>query len=77
MFKVGDTVIIRHHTQEEKDNYEDNWDHNKAYWADHMNEMEGKMYQIDNIVNDSYRIVDERGKWRFAESSLISMYDQF
>ena len=77
MFKAGDYVTIRHHTQEEKDNYEDNWDSDGAYWADHMNEMEGKTYQIDKVLPNGYRIVDDYGGWRFAQTSFVPPYDQF
>lgn len=78
MFKVSDKVIIRYHTQEEKDNYEDNWDYwNAANWHPYMDGMEGKIYEIDEIVTHGYRIADERGTWRFAKTSLVPVYDQF
>ena len=77
MFKVGDTVMVRHHTPYEKDNYKFNWDSDRAYWSSHMDEMEGKIYQIDKILDNGYRIVDDRGKWRFAKTSLVPVYEQF
>lgn len=77
MFKVGDTVMVRYHSQEEKDNYESNWDTNRSYWHQHMDKMEGKLYQISEIMEPGYRIHDDDGKWRFAEHSLVTPYEQF
>ena len=77
MFKVGDKVIIRRHTQQEKDNYEDNWYYGGANWHPYMDEMEGKIYEIYEHTPHGYRIKDERGTWRFAKTSLVPVYEQF
>lgn len=77
MFKVGDKVIIRRHTQKEKDNYEDNWYYGGANWHPYMDEMEGKVYEIYELVPQGCRIRNERGIWRFSLNSLVLLYDQF
>ena len=68
MFKVGDTVTIRYHSQDEKDNY-------KYVWIPEMDEMEGETYTIGDIRGSCY-IVKETG-WSFVESSFVRPYDQF
>lgn len=77
MFKVGDKVTIRHHSQEEKYNYETDWGARRSYWRPHMDTMEGKPYIIDEIAFPGYYIRDHYGTWRFAEHSLVSLYEQF
>ena len=46
MFKVGDEVMVRYHSQEEKDNYENNWIALGSYWHPNMNVMEVQIYKI-------------------------------
>lgn len=42
MFKVGDLVIVRHHTQEEKDQYPNGW-------STAMNNVEGKIGRVCEV----------------------------
>ena len=77
MFKVGDWVMVRHHTKAEKADYDSNWEYGSIFWHNHMDKMEGKVYQIDEIIDFEYCIVDDMGTWTFAASSLVPVYNQF
>lgn len=73
MFKVGDEVMVRHHSQEEKENYENNWIALGSYWHPNMNAMEGKIYKIFGVQPDSYLIKDYNSDevWEFAKHSIV------
>ena len=76
MFKVGDSVLVRYHSREEKDNYKLKSD--GAWWNPYMDTMEGKIYTIYEVLPHVYRVRDEnRVRWTFAHDSLVRPYDQF
>ena len=68
MFKVGDEVRVRKHTQEEKARY-------PYGWIPEMDYMEGRIYTIQRIYDERY-VINDMG-WKFAVSSLVPVYDQF
>lgn len=71
MFKVGDLVQVRHHTEEEKANC-------YPRWADPMSDMEGKTYPIHRVTYEGCILKDEDGfKWVFSTDSLCHPYEQF
>ena len=77
MFKVGDLVRVRYHTDAEKTNYEHLARPIRIFWHGHMSEMEGNTYTI-YITSEHYcKIKDNKGTWTFMTSSLIPVYDQF
>ena len=75
MFKVGDSVMVRYHSREEKDNYPSVA--NGAQWNPDMNKMEGKIYKIYNVFSYGYHVHDGDRNWLFAHDSLVAPYDQF
>ena len=71
MFKVGDLVLVRHHTDAEKAN-------NYILWNKHMSDMEGKTYSVYQVTSDGCVLYDEDGdRWFFYVDSLRRPYDQF
>ena len=71
MFKKGDMVTVRYHTDEEKANC-------YPVWAEPMSDMEGKIYPVHRVISDGCVLKDEDGfRWAFAISSLSRPYDQF
>ena len=71
MFKAGDAVIVRHHTQEEKDLYPNGWN-------PLMDKLEGNVYHINEIRKDGHIIINKDGhRWILVSSSLQIPYDQF
>ena len=71
MFKAGDTVVVRYHSQQEKDLYPFVW----------MHKMEGRTYRISYVVSDYYAnhyLIDDGNRLDpFLESSFQVPYDQF
>ena len=73
MFKVGDLVEVRHHTEDEKEQY-------LFKWTPHMDKLEGYMFRIHQVIPGGYRIYDGDCCWSLKEDSLrfISLtYEQF
>lgn len=73
MFKVGDLVQVRHHTEEEKEQY-------LFKWTDQMDKLEGYMFRIHQVIPGGYRIYDGDRRWSLKEDSLRFIcleYDQF
>ena len=77
MIQVWDWVKVRRHTKDEKADYDSNWKYGSIFWHNHMDEMEGKVYRIAEIIESEYHIVDDLGTWTFAANSLIPVYNQF
>ena len=74
MFKVGDMVTVRHHSQQEKDLY-------PFVWMHAMHKMEGRTYRISYVVSDYYAnqyLIDDGNRlYPFLETSLRATYEQF
>ena len=70
MFKVGDMVVVRHHTQEEKDRY-------PIGWSTAMNNVEGKIGRVCEVWSRSCMVDYDGFRWFFAFDSLYLQYDQF
>lgn len=71
MFTVGDKVMVRHHTLEEKENYRHNYG---LFWHPYMDEMEGKTYVIDGKRGRFYLVHDDKLiAWTFPKRSLVKL----
>lgn len=71
MFKEGDRVRVRHHTEYEKENYE-------FRWTSSMDRLEGTICIICEVRSCGYIVRDELGlQWAFTPQSLSIVYEQF
>ena len=75
MFKPGDKVFVRHHTQDEKEIY-------PLVWVHGTNRFEGKLCEIDQVFPDlCYTVKNGSFRYNFVASSLMenvnSNYEQF
>lgn len=70
MFKVGDLVQVRHHTEDEKSQY-------LFSWTTRMNKLEGNMYRIQEVIDGGYMVSDGKQPWALTEDSLRLVYEQF
>lgn len=71
MFKKGDMVTVRYHTDVEKATC-------YIMWNKHMSNMEGKTYPVHQVTSDGCMLYDEdEDRWFFYFDSLRQPYDQF
>ena len=70
MFKVGDLVQVRHHTENEKNRY-------LFTWTPPMNKLEGNTYRIQEVIDGGYIVSDGKHTWALTEDSLRLVYESF
>ena len=76
MFQIGDRVMVRHHTTDEKAQY-------PFGWTPLMGTLEGNTYRVCK-VNADHCVIEDDGsgymlafKWALMYDSLQLAYDQF
>ena len=74
-FNVGDKVVVRHHTKEEKEAY-------PLVWVSAMDQFEGKLCEIQHVRSANVRTVKYGPySYNFYTSSLMAdtstYYEQF
>ena len=70
MFKVGDLVTVRHHTEEEKNQY-------PFTWSKTMDEMEGNTYRVCEVLSRCCIVNNGKHERMFVFDSLYFQYEQF
>ena len=64
-FDFGDIVMVRAHTQEEKDNYP------VMGWSDQMSEMEGKIFLVEDCEYNQVFLMYDAATWGFDARSVV------
>ena len=76
IFHEGDRVLVRHHTDQEKNRY-------SKTWMGDMDDFEGQIVIVDKVHIDiydecqGYRLNYNGFMYWFAPDSVQSCYDQF
>lgn len=75
MFQFGDKVMVRHHTQNEKEMY-------PLVWSSTMDQSEGNFVTVIDVISLSARTYYEVDcgddlAYFLASSLMVNKYDQF
>ena len=75
MFQFGDKVMVRHHTQDEKEMY-------PIVWSSVMDQFEGNFVTVTDVISLSVRTYYEVNcgcnlAYFLASSLMVNKYDQF